>query len=82
MIKNPKQLLEELAGQAVAVKLKWGMEYRGVLKSFDNYMNFQLLNTEEYVDGVSQGNLGECLIRYGQWLSALLCVRVRACMSW
>lgn len=40
------------------------MEYRGLLKSFDNYMNFQLLNTEEYVDGVSQGNLGECLIRF------------------
>ncbi|EGD77170.1 snRNP Sm protein F [Salpingoeca rosetta] len=62
-IKNPKQLLQELTGKSVAVKLKWGMEYRGVLKSFDNYMNFQLLNTEEYIDGVSQGNLGECLIR-------------------
>ena len=24
------------------VKLKWGMEYKGVLKSFDNYFNLQV----------------------------------------
>lgn len=24
------------------VKLKWGMEYKGILQSFDNYMNFQV----------------------------------------
>jgi len=26
----------------VLVKLKWGMEYKGILQSFDNYMNFQV----------------------------------------
>lgn len=45
------------------VKLKWGMEYKGVLKSFDNYFNLQLDNTEEYIDGALAGQLGEVLIR-------------------
>lgn len=45
------------------VKLKWGMEYKGFLMSFDNYMNLQLGNTEEYIDGALAGNLGEVLIR-------------------
>ena len=45
-------------------KLKWGMEYKGYLVSVDSYMNLQLANTEEFIDGVSQGTLGEVLIRY------------------
>jgi small nuclear ribonucleoprotein F len=45
------------------VKLKWGMEYKGVLKSVDSYMNMQLNNTEEYIDGVPTGVLGEVLVR-------------------
>lgn len=45
------------------VKLKWGMEYKGYLVSSDNYMNVQLANTEEYIDGQLAGNLGEVLIR-------------------
>ena len=50
----------------------------GILISVDNYMNLQLANTEEYVDGVPQGNLGEVLIRYGSIrtpLSYLSCHR-------
>ena len=45
------------------VKLKWGMEYKGLLVSVDSYMNLQLTNTEEFVDGRLTGNLGEVLIR-------------------
>ena len=45
------------------VKLKWGMEYKGFLVSVDAYMNLQLANTEEYIDGQCTGNLGEVLIR-------------------
>lgn len=60
---NPKPFLAGLTGQAVSVKLKWGMEYRGVLLSVDAYMNLQLANCEEYVDGELAGNLGEVLIR-------------------
>ncbi|KAJ3007738.1 hypothetical protein HKX48_008961 [Thoreauomyces humboldtii] len=45
------------------VRLKWGQEYKGVLVSVDSYMNMQLANTEEYIDGVSTGALGEVLVR-------------------
>ena len=44
-------------------KLKWGMEYKGFLVSVDSYMNLQLASTEEWVDGVFSGALGEVLIR-------------------
>lgn len=39
------------------------MEYKGYLVSVDAYMNLQLANTEEFVDGQSTGTLGEVLIR-------------------
>jgi hypothetical protein len=42
---------------------RWGMEYKGYLVSVDAYMNLQLANTEEFVDGQSTGTLGEVLIR-------------------
>lgn len=60
---NPKPFLAELTGNPVAVKLKWGMEYRGFLVSVDNYMNLQLASTEEWQGGSFQANLGEVLIR-------------------
>ncbi|KAI6656439.1 Laminin gamma [Oopsacas minuta] len=46
---NPKPFLKGLTGKPVAVKLKWGMEYRGYLVSTDGYMNLQLASTEEWV---------------------------------
>ncbi|KAG2411273.1 hypothetical protein I3760_Q015200 [Carya illinoinensis] len=33
------------------------MEYKGFLASVDSYMNLQLANTEEYIDGQFTGNL-------------------------
>eukprot|EP00051_Salpingoeca_urceolata_P026932 m.479348 g.479348 ORF g.479348 m.479348 type:complete len:80 (+) comp21411_c0_seq1:143-382(+) len=60
---NPKPYINGLLGKPVFVKLKWGMMYKGFLKSTDSYMNLQLLNTEEFVDGAQTGNLGEVLIR-------------------
>lgn len=60
---NPKPFLNDLTGKPVIVKLKWGMEYKGYLVSVDSYMNLQLANTEEYIDGQFSGNLGEVLIR-------------------
>ncbi|KAG5873640.1 hypothetical protein JTB14_022374 [Gonioctena quinquepunctata] len=60
---NPKPFLNSLTGKAVMVKLKWGHEYKGYLVSVDGYMNLQLANTEEYIDGAATGNLGEVLIR-------------------
>jgi len=60
---NPKPFLNSLTGKPVLVKLKWGMEYKGYLVSVDGYMNLQLANTEEFVEGNCTGNLGEVLIR-------------------
>ncbi len=39
------------------------MEYKGYLVSVDSYFNLQLANTEEFINGESQGSLGEVLIR-------------------
>merc|ERR1712042_97242 len=60
---NPKPFLNGLTGKPVMVKLKWGMEYKGYLVSVDGYMNLQLANSEEYIDGTFTGNSGEILIR-------------------
>ena len=60
---NPKPFLNMLEGKQVIVKLKWGMEYKGFLKSFDGYMNFYLVDAEEYVDGKFADKLGELLVR-------------------
>ncbi|XP_055844336.1 small nuclear ribonucleoprotein F [Episyrphus balteatus] len=60
---NPKPFLNGLTGKAVLIKLKWGHEYKGYLVSVDGYMNMQLANTEEHIDGQVTGNLGEVLIR-------------------
>ena len=53
----------DLTGKAVKVKLKWGMEYQGKLESADAYMNLQLKECEEFLDGQFAGFLGEVLIR-------------------
>lgn len=46
------------------MRLKWGeTEYKGTLVSVDSYMNIQLNNTEEFVDGKSTGSLGQVMIR-------------------
>jgi small nuclear ribonucleoprotein F len=37
--------------------------FTGYLVSVDGYMNLQMANTEEFIDGVNTGNLGEVLIR-------------------
>ena len=60
---NPKPFLADLTGKTVRVKLKWGLEYEGVLASVDSYMNVHLERTEEYMDGQFAGFLGEVLIR-------------------
>ncbi|BAM38871.1 small nuclear ribonucleoprotein f [Theileria orientalis strain Shintoku] len=66
---NPKPFLTSLAGKAVVVKLKWGMEYKGTLKSFDSYMNLQLQDPEEWENGVLKGKLGnDILIRCNNML--------------
>ncbi|CAG0884935.1 unnamed protein product [Cyprideis torosa] len=60
---NPKPFLNALIGKPIVVRLKWGQEYKGLLVSVDGYMNLQLANTEEFIDGTCAGNLGETLVR-------------------
>jgi small nuclear ribonucleoprotein F len=44
--------------------MRWGeTEYLNRVVSVDLYMNIQLSNTEEFVNGVSSGTLGQVLIR-------------------
>jgi len=50
--------------QPVLVRLKWNTtEYKGRLVSVDSYMNIQLGNTEEFIDGKGTGQLGMVMIR-------------------
>ncbi|KJE97827.1 hypothetical protein CAOG_07919 [Capsaspora owczarzaki ATCC 30864] len=60
---NPKPFLASLSGKPIIVKLKWGQEYHGTLLASDGYMNLQLGNTIEHVDGEETHRLGEVLIR-------------------
>lgn len=39
------------------------LKTQGYLVSVDGYMNLQLANSEEYIDGALAGHLGEILIR-------------------
>ena len=58
------QLTGRRVDKDIVVRLKWGeTEYKGRLVSVDLYMNIQLSNTEEFVNGVSSGTLGQVLIR-------------------
>ena len=60
---NPIPFLYELIGKSIIVRLKWGIEYKGVLVSFDKYMNFQLREAEEIINNEIKGSLGEIIIR-------------------
>ncbi|EAS34902.3 small nuclear ribonucleoprotein SmF [Coccidioides immitis RS] len=70
---NPRPMLQSLVNEDVIVRLKWGQtEYKGQLVSVDSYMNIQLSNTEEFIDGKNTGTLGQVLIRCNNvlWISA------------
>ncbi|KAI1932085.1 hypothetical protein LOZ58_004037 [Ophidiomyces ophidiicola] len=70
---NPRPMLQSLINEDVVVHLKWGQtEYKGQLISVDSYMNLQLSNTEEFIDGKNTGTLGQVLIRCNNvlWISS------------
>jgi len=60
---SPKKYLKSLEGNRVLIKLKWGIEYRGILVSSDSYLNIRLTNSEEWTKNEYIGFLGEVLIR-------------------
>ncbi|GAM85131.1 hypothetical protein ANO11243_031350 [Dothideomycetidae sp. 11243] len=71
--KNPRPMLQELVNDQVIVRLKWGeTEYHGRLVSVDSYMNIQLSEALEIIDGEEKGVLGNILIRCNNvlWISA------------
>ncbi|KAK9481023.1 SMX3 core Sm protein-like protein Sm F [Lipomyces japonicus] len=69
---NPKPFLQDLTGKNIIVRLKWGQtEYKGILTSVDSYMNLQLEDAVEFVNGEDKGKLGEIMIRCNNvlWVS-------------
>jgi small nuclear ribonucleoprotein F len=70
---NPRPMLQSLVDNDVRIRLKWGQtEYTGRLVSVDSYMNVQLSGAVEWIEGKSQGHLGQVLIRCNNvlWISA------------
>ncbi|PNS18873.1 small nuclear ribonucleoprotein F [Sphaceloma murrayae] len=70
--KNPRPMLQELVNDEVIVRLKWGeTEYHGKLVSVDSYMNIQLSEAAEIIQGENKGTLGNVLIRCNNvlWIS-------------
>ena len=58
-------MLDPSVNESVIIRLKWGQtEYPGQVISVDSYMNIQLSSIEEFIDGKSNGTLGQVLIRY------------------
>ena len=62
---NPKPFLNKCLGHRVICKLKWNLEYMGVLVSLDGYMNIRMVETEEYIDGNYVETIGDIMIRGG-----------------
>jgi small nuclear ribonucleoprotein F len=63
LIINPKNFLASLVNKKILVRLKWGIEYKGILVSFDDYINIRICDTEEWINGKEIGFLGEIIIR-------------------
>lgn len=60
---NPIPFLESLKGKKISVKLKWGHEYKGILLNYDDYMNIQMQDCEEWLNDQLRGSIGEILLR-------------------
>lgn len=60
---NPIPFLESLKGKKISVKLKWGHEYKGILLNYDDYMNIQMQDCEEWLNDQLKGSIGEILLR-------------------
>ena len=58
---NPKQFLQQLTGQNVYVRLKWGQDYTGFLVSTDGFMNI-LVSPAAYNQIMKHLDLTSCTI--------------------
>lgn len=61
--KHPAPFLSSLIDRQIVVRLKWGMEYAGILVSFDQRMNIQLRDAEEYNRGKMEAAIGTLCLR-------------------
>ena len=59
----PSIFLQKILGNHVTVRLNSGVDYTGILSCLDGYMNIAMEETEEFVNGVSQGRFGDAFIR-------------------
>ncbi len=62
---RPFDLLNKSIGGQVMIRLKNGIEIRGVVNSFDVHMNIVLESAEELEDGNLKAKLGTILLRGG-----------------
>lgn len=62
---RPFDLLNKSIGGQVMIRLKNGVEIRGVVNSFDVHMNIVLESAEELEDGNLKTKLGTILLRGG-----------------
>nr|UXY86675.1 hypothetical protein CparaKRNrm1_p044 [Cryptomonas paramecium] len=60
---TPKIYLLSLKNKEIFIKLKWGIEYKGILIAVDRYLNLHLLNAEEWKNNLKIGQLGQIFIR-------------------
>jgi len=60
---KPFDLLTTALGKNVLVKLKSGLELRGVLQAYDPHLNLSIKDAEELKDGETSKKLGSILVR-------------------
>ena len=60
---KPFDLLTTALGKNVLVKLKNGMELRGILEAYDPHLNLSMKNAEELEGGEVKKKLGALLVR-------------------
>mmetsp|Transcript_38045 Transcript_38045/g.73681 ORF Transcript_38045/g.73681 Transcript_38045/m.73681 type:complete len:91 (-) Transcript_38045:1028-1300(-) len=74
---NPKPLLKDSIGEVVQIKLKnFPIIYRGYLISIDDWMNIHLVESEEVVNNINVGKIGEVFIKCSNVLSIMIYKRV------
>jgi len=70
--KKPLNMLTRELNAQIAIVLKNGLEYRGTMIHYDNFMNVILDKAEEYYEGQLVANYGQVLVRGSNILYVIL----------
>ncbi|RLG62891.1 hypothetical protein DRO02_07460 [archaeon] len=70
--RKPLNVLSRSVNSYIIIKLKDGLEYRGVMTQCDGYMNIVLEGATEYLDGQPSTNYGNVFIRGNNILYIIL----------